>query len=415
MSNRTQTLGFAILAFLAANSFVSYFTRPASAAEPLRLFILNPSNLSESKQRLANNDSSLLPALNRLKRDADHALTGGPFSVTHKEITPPSGDKHDYMSVAPYWWPDPNKANGLPYIRRDGEVNPDRDQTSDRKRLDSLVQSVKTLVLGYFFTGREDYAAHAVQLLRAWFVDNKTKMNPHLSYAQAIPGRNQGRAAGIIETHNLPELLDAVGLLAGSKSWRQADQKSLQDWFDDYLNWLLNSPAGKAEAKTENNHGTWFDVQVASFALFAGREDVAKRVLHEFPAKRIAKQIEPDGRQPHELSRTQAWNYSIFNLEAFFSAASIAEKLGIDLWKFESPEKRGIRSAIDWLLPYAIGEKKWNYQQISPFEPAKLAPLLRQAALRFNEAAYEKTISRLTKITGDEVWQLLFPKYTGLK
>jgi hypothetical protein len=141
---------------------------------------------------------------------------------------------------------------------------------------------------------------------------------------------------------------------------------------------------------------------------------VAKQVLNEFPSRRVAKQIEPDGRQPRELDRTRSWNYSIFNLEAFVSTASIGEKLGIDLWKFESPDKRSIRSAIDWLVPFASGEKQRSYQQISRYEPAQLAPLLRRASRRFGEPAYEKTISRLTKITGDERWQLLFSKFTEI-
>jgi len=382
----------------------------AAAAAPARLLILNLADLNDAKKRLDANNAALLPALSRLKRNADRALGAGPFAVTHKVLTPPSGDKHDYLSIAPYWWPNPSTANGLPYVRRDGEVNPERDQTSDRKRFADLVQSVKTLALSYFFTGREDYAVHAAKLLRTWFIDDATKMNPHLRYAQAVPGRNQGRGAGIIETHNLPELLDAVGLFNESSAWKQAEQKALQEWFGKYLTWLLDSTEGKAEAKAQNNHGTWYDVQVAAFALFAGRDDVAKQILSEFPAKRIAKQIEPDGRQPHELERTQSWNYAIFNLEAFLSAASLGEKLGVDLWKFAASDKRSIRQALDWLIPFATSEKKWSDKQITPFEPAKLAPLLRQSALRWREPAYETVINKLPKVTGDERWQLLYPK-----
>ena len=125
----------------------------------------------KAKNRLQSNNPTVVPVFNKLIRDADHALTSGTFSVVEKELTPPSGDKHDYMSIAPYWWPNPNRSNGLPYVRRDGEINPERDQTSDRKRLDNMVQAVKTLSLGYFFTGREEYAAQATKLLRAWFLD----------------------------------------------------------------------------------------------------------------------------------------------------------------------------------------------------------------------------------------------------
>ena len=381
----------------------------AGSQPPPRVFLLQPDDLVETRRRLQANDASLLPVLNKLKRDADDALNGGTFSVVHKELAPPSGDKHDYMSIAPYWWPNPNTPNGLPYVRRDGEVNPERDQTSDRRRLDNLVKGVKTLALGYFFTGRDDYAAHAARLLRAWFLDDTTRMNPHLRYAQAVPGRNLGRAVGIIETHNLPELVDAAGLLGLSKSWRSEDQRGLQKWFDAYLAWLRESPEGSAEAKAQNNHGTWNDVQIAAFALFLDKRDIARKVLSEMPEARITKQIEPDGRQPRELERTQAWSYSLFNLEALFNGAALASKLGIDLWSYESPDKRGIRKALDWLAPYATGERKWNHRQISGVRPEKLAPLLRRAAVRYREPAYEKTIGKLLKGTETERWRLLYP------
>ena len=385
-------------------------THPRSAAtETRQLFNLDSENLMKAKNRLQSNNPTVVPAFNKLIRDADRSLTTGTLSVVQKELTPPSGDKHDYMSIAPYWWPNPNTPKGLPYVRRDGEINSDRDQTSDRKRLDNMVQAVKTLSLGYFFTGQEEYAAQATKLLRAWFLDEATKMNPNLRYAQAIPGRNTGRAAGIIETHNLPELIDAVGMLAGSKAWDRNNQKALQDWFAAYLDWLLNSPEGRAEAKAQNNHGSWYDVQVASYALFTGKNELAKKVLNEFPTKRIAKQVQPDGRQPRELERTQAWNYSLFNLEALFDAASIADKLGIDLWNYETQDKRGIRKGLDWLLPFATGAKKWSYQQISAWQPEKLAPLLRRAALQYREMSYENALSKLPGITADQRFNLLYP------
>lgn len=382
----------------------------STAAEEQRLFILDAKNLVKAKKQLQSNDPAVGPVFNKLIREADRALTSGTLSVVQKELNPPSGNKHDYMSIAPYWWPNPNTPNGLPYIRRDGEVNPERDQTSDRKRLDNMVQAVKTLSLGYFFTGQEKYAAQAAKLLGVWFLESATKMTPNLRYAQAIPGRNNGRGAGIIETHNLPELIDAVGMLHESKSWEQRNQRALQDWFNAYLTWLLESPEGRAEDKAQNNHGSWYDVQVASYALFTGKNDLAKKVLTEFPTKRITKQIAPDGRQPRELERTQAWNYSLFNLEALFDAASIADKLGIDLWNYETQDKRGIRKALDWLLPFATGAKKWNYQQISDWQPEKLAPFLRRAALQYREMSYENALSKLPGVIADQRFNLLYPK-----
>jgi hypothetical protein len=374
-----------------------------------RVFIWYPDELIRARERIRRNDPTLLSALGRVERDALRALGGGTYSVVHKKAAPPSGDKHDYMSFAPYWWPNPNTRDGLPYVRRDGEVNSERNDTSDRQRLDNLVQSVKTLAIGYFFTGKEEYAAQAATLLRAWFLDDATRMTPHLKYAQAVPGRNAGRGAGIIETHNLPELVDAIGLLSGSKSWTLIEHKPLQDWFRAYLAWLVESPEGKAESSAMNNHGSWYDVQMASYALFVGYEELAKKVMAEFSSRRIVKQIEPDGRQARELARAQAWNYSIFNLEALFDAASIADKLGIDLWTYETLNGRGVRKALDWLVPFAVGEKKWSYKQISAFQPEKLAPALRRAALRYSEPPYERAVNKITRTATDQRWQLLYP------
>src|SRR6185369_9813989 len=108
-----------------------------------------------------------------------------------------------------------------------------------------------------------------------------------------------------------------------------------------------------------------------------------------FAVKRIAAQIEPDGRQLRELERAQAWHYSIFNLQALFSAAAIADKVGIDMWNSET-NNRSMRKATDWLIPFATGEKKWPYKEIAAVEPQKLAPLLRIAALRYRDPAYEQ-------------------------
>ena len=350
-----------ILCCVAVCLLCGIFSEQLRAADDLpRVFILKPSDLLEARKQIQSHNPVVSPAFNRLISDADRALSAGTFAVTDKKLVPPSGDKHDYMSVAPYWWPNPSSSTGLPYVRRDGEINPERESVSDRAKLDALVQNVKTLALAYFFSNRESYAIAAGNLLRVWFVDEATQMNPNLKFAQAIPGRNQGRAAGIIETHNLPEVIDAAGLLSGAGSWSLKDQAALEKWFDAYLNWLLKSPEGQTEAKAQNNHGTWYDVQVSSFALFIDKRDVAKKILGEFPLKRIAKQIEPDGRQLHELERTESWNYSLFNLEAMFDAASVADKVGLNLWNYDTSDKRSIRKALDWLLPFATAEKKWS-------------------------------------------------------
>jgi hypothetical protein len=363
---------------------------PRAAAAPAKtmLLLVDSDRLADVRARLKNGgDEAIKAALAALERDAAKALAMKPVSVMDKTITPPSGDKHDYMSQAPYWWPDPSKPDGKPYIRKDGERNPEINRLSDHDNLGDLNGTVLTLGLAFQLTGREEYAAQAAKLTRAWFLDPATRMNPHLKFGQGIPGITEGRGIGIIETRGLPDLLDGITLIAGSRAWTAADQQGLADWMRAYLTWLVDSTHGQEEAKNGNNHETWYDVQVASLALFTGQPDVARRTL-ERSRDRIGRQFEPDGRQPRELERTRAWDYSIFNLTAFFNLAHLGARVGIDLWGYKTADGRSLRQAFDYLVPVAAGERKWTYDQITDFSPKPLVPLLRRAAVAWREPKY---------------------------
>jgi hypothetical protein len=355
---------------------------------------LNRTHLEEVVQRSKRGEADVKRAIEALEADARQALTFAPVSVVHKTTTPPSGDKHDYMSQAPYWWSDPTKPGGRPYIRKDGQRNPEINLLPDHDNLGRLVNAVSTLGLAYHLTGREDYASHAARLLRVWFLDGETRMNPHLNYGQGIPGINQGRGIGIIETRGLPEMLDAVLLIAESRSWTAADRAGLWEWMRAYLRWLTNSQHGIDESRNGNNHETWYDVQVAGLALFTDQKDVARKTL-EGSRARIARQIEPDGRQPRELERTRSWDYSVFNLRAFFDLATLGQRAGVDLWNYRSADGRSLRKALDYLVPFAAGEHKWPEAQITTFRPGELHVLLRRAAVAWGEPKYRELALRI--------------------
>ncbi len=364
-------------------------------ADLRRVFCMRPQALAESKARVARGDEALNPALEALVRDADTALKAGPFSVMDKILTPPSGDKHDYLSFGPYWWPDPKKPDGLPYIRRDGEVNPEsRGRRSDRDGLGGMASAVETLALAHYFTGKGDYAEHAAMLLRAWFLDKATRMNPHLQYGQAIPGRVEGRGIGLIDTTRLARVVDAVGLLGASSAWTEADQEGLEAWFAAFLDWMLTSGHGRDEARAANNHGTWYDVQVASFAMFLGREDLARRTV-EGVRRRIDSQIRPDGSQPHELARTRSLGYSTMNLRGFFQLAVLGEHVGVDLWRYRGPDGQGLKPALDFIAPYADADTQWPHKQISHFNRMGMLELLADGVRIYQDKTYKELIRRL--------------------
>lgn len=358
------------------------------------VLLADPVALRRAQKSATAGDPALEAPIQKLQQEAQAALPVGPFSVTTKTAVPPSGDKHDYLSLGTYWWPNPDTPDGLPYVRRDGQRNPEG-AALDRDGLDAMGRTVQTLALAWWFAGNADYADRAALLLRTWFLDEATRMNPHLRFGQAIPGVCEGRGIGIVDTHTLPHVLDAVALLAGSAAWTESDDTSLQDWFRQYLRWLLDSDLGRQEARETNNHGSWYDLQVARFALYVGEDAIARAVLARVGDERIARQIEPDGRQPLELRRTLAFTYSTLNLKALFALAWLAEHVGIDLWNFRTDDNRELRQALDWLLPYANASKPWPYPQIKDYSGEGFAPLLRIAALKYQDSRYEDALQTL--------------------
>jgi hypothetical protein len=371
--------------------------RSGPQTETPRTFILDGNALKARRQRIQAGDKALVEAVRRLETDAQKALTAGPYSIATKEAAPPSGDKHDYMSQAPYFWRDPQTPSGHPYIRRDGERNPEINKFPDHQTMDRMVSSVETLALAYYLKRDEAYAARAAMLLRTFFLQPATRMNPNLQYAQAIPGVNTGRGIGLIETRGLTRVVDAVGLLAGSKAWTSSDQKGIEEWFSRFLDWMLQSKNGRDEAAAKNNHGTYYDVQTSAYALFLGKRDLAASILQSARLKRIAVQIEPDGRQPLELARTRSWSYSVGNLDGLTLLARLGENVGVDLWSYQTKDGRGIRRALEYLVPFALGEK-WKYQQLGEWQPRALFPIMRRAATRYTDPKYQALMSQIPAV-----------------
>ncbi len=302
-------------------------------------------------------------------KNADKLLPKTILSVIDKKKPAPSGDKHDYISCAPYYWPDPANPTA-PYIRRDGEKNK-AVSTPDKNNMGTMVNSTICLSLAYNLTSEEKYAAKAVENLRIWFLNPITRMNPNLNFGQTIYGRLQGkgRGAGMIETYKLVEMLDGVELLRKSPKFSKTDQEILAKWFDDFLNWMMTSEVGNQEYNAKNNHGVAFDIQATRFALFARKNDIARKYINDFAERRIFTQIEPDGKQPAELARTKALHYSAFNITHMLDMCLIAKTLNIDLLAAKSADGRSIQKAIEFMAQYAgKAQSHFPYSQINEWD-----------------------------------------------
>lgn len=341
-------------------------------AQQIDLAFADYKKLAEKKRKIQKNDPNEQSEYQSLLQKADRALEQDILSVTQKKRTPPSGDKHDYLSLAPYWWPDPKKADGLPYIWRDGRVNPTtRGDNVDYPAKDRFFQCVNTLGMAAFYSDNPKYAKKAAAMLEAWFVNPETRMNPNLEYAQGVPGINDGRGLGIIEWSGVESVITPIQLLQAGGYFSESAYQEIVHWFELYLDWLQNSEKGKFESTRENNHGTWYDVQAAGLMLFLGEKAEAAKLLENVKTQRIATQIEPDGRMPHELARSKSFSYSKMNLSAFNKLVFLGRKVGIDLWNYQTPDGRSIAKAQAFLDPYLQGHKKWTYRQLSKDEQGK--------------------------------------------
>ena len=247
---------------------------------------------------------TLKPAYDALIAQAETAMTVGPFSVMDKTTTPPSGDKHDYTGMGRYFWPDPTKPNGLPYISRDGESNPDVDSNKyDYRSGQTMASSVTTLGLAYFLSRNEKYAQKAHDLLKVWYIDAATKMNPNLNYAQSVPGVATGRKEGIIDTLAMAYMIDSLEMLKDSPAFTAAEFTALNAWFTSFLGWLRTSAFGMAEEATGNNHASYYDVQAMRYAIYLGNTTLASQLATMARTRRV---VDPDQPRRQPAARDHA-------------------------------------------------------------------------------------------------------------
>ena len=328
------------------------------------LIHLDYKEISGIRDKVKANDPSVFPAYSALLNEATSYIKKPAGSVMGKAHVPPSGDKHDFYAIGKYAWPNPDTPDGMPFIRRDGYTNPEA--SSDKYDLGPYFNMrirVNTLAMAYFYTGSEAYAAKAAELLRVWFLNPDTRMNPNFKYASSLPGVNEGMAIGIIEGVQLIGLLDSVQLLSQSASWTAADNEGLKRWFTAYTDWLLESPAGKEEYKATDNHGSWYAAQVAAFSIYGGNLERARQMM-ERAKWQIDVQFTPEGGLHRELKRNRALFYSLYGLSAFVTLARCGEVLGDDLWRYRTKDGRGIELGFDFLAPYLAEEVPWAWQNI---------------------------------------------------
>jgi len=324
----------------------------------------------------------------RVLAAAGRYLAEQPVTIAVSSSPRSAGGRHDFFSEADYWWPDPQNASG-PYIQRDGMTNPEN-FVEHRRAMVRLSLQVPALAAAWVLTRERRYANHAARHLRAWFVDESTRMNPHLLYSQAIHGRVTGRGIGIIDTIHLVEVTRALSTLEESGDLSGSDRAAVRDWFSRYVTWMTTHQYGIDEREARNNHGTCWVMQVAEFARYVGREDLTSFCRTRYKTVLLPNQVAADGSFPEELRRTKPYGYSLFNLDAMTTVCQILSTKTDDLWSYELADGQGIRKAIAFLFPYIVDKKAWPHKPDVMYhdEWPMRHPSLLFAGLALNESKY---------------------------
>ena len=331
----------------------------------------------------------------RILAAAEAFLKEAPVTVTASPSPRSAGGPHDFFSEGDYWWPDPENPDG-PYVQRDGLTNPDN-FVAHRRAMVRVSIHVGTLTSAYLLTKDERFASHALRHARAWFVDEETRMSPHVLYAQAIKGRATGRGIGIIDTIHLVEVARALELLAHDGVLKSEDLVSIRGWFADYLAWLTTHPYGLEEREAKNNHGTCWVMQVAAFARFTGDEARLAFCRSRYREVLLPGQMAEDGSFPLELRRTKPYGYSLFNLDAFATICQLLSRPGDDLFAFTLPDGRGMRRALEYNFPYVKDKARWPHaRDVRYFDEWPVRhPSLLFGGLALGEASYLELWKRL--------------------
>jgi len=309
-------------------------------------------------------DSSKLAATiakidrDRILRLANQALELKPPAITDHIATNSAGGPHDFFSQADYEWPNPATPNGLPFVGHDGQSNPDV-FSYHRMAMRDMKDAVAALAAAYTLTGDDKYVRKAAEFIKVFFLDEQTKMNPHLQYAQAVLGASTGNPYGVIDTLHLAELAVAMPFLEKSPALDPAVDAGLKQWFTEYMRWMKTATNGVKEMNNANNHSIAYFVQLASFAKYTGDESTLQFCRARFKEVLFPRQMTNNGSFPLELKRTKPYGYSIFQADNLSILCVLLSTPEEDLWKLTLPDGRTPRLAVDFILPYLADKNKW--------------------------------------------------------
>lgn len=377
------------------------------------LVYYNEAHIKLVKQKIKANDTYFVKNYEELLKAGNAALDYVADPVMNKTQMPLSGDKHDYLTYAPYRWPDPAKDDGLPWIAIDGVINPvSRGVDTDFTRKTIFFDVIQKLTWSYYFSEDTKYAEKAIALMRVWYLDPETRVNPNINFGQGVPGIADGRKAGVHEWCPQADVITALQMFEMDGILPIEVKTGMQGWFSDFLTWLTTDSMAMSTAFTGQNHANYYNHQLVGIMMYLGKNDEARALVEDAKQSRIADQILPDGSQPKEMGRTKSVSYSSGNLWLLTDLILMGQKLGIDLWVYETEDGRSVKKAYSYLVPFVLGDETWPKKQITEGGApkaieSKMLPLFSKASTALGETLIDPKLKAYLQLSALDA--LIYP------
>lgn len=400
------SLNFSACKFNAAKSSSSNETSK-------ELIYYNETHIQQVRERIKAKDAYFLKNYEAVLKAGNAALDFEVDPVTNKTQIPPSKDMHDYLTYAPYRWPDPSKSDGLPWIAIDGIINPvSRGADTDYMRKNAFFDAIGNLAWTYYFSEDKRYAEKAIELIKVWYLDAETRVNPNINFGQGVPGIADGRKAGVHEWKPQADVITALQMFEAKGILPAEIKNGMVDWLSEYLHWLTTDTMAISAGFTRQNHANYYNHQVVGLMMYVGRNMEAKAIVEDAKQSRIADQIMPDGTQPREMGRTKSVSYTSGNLWLMTELVLLGRKLEVDLWDYETEDGRSMKKAYDYLVPFVLGTEVWPKKQITEggAEKAiedKMLPLFSKASTALEETLIDPDAKAYLKLSPLEA--LIYP------
>ena len=203
-------------------------------------------------------------------------------------------------------------------------VSKTKGQKHNQEDFRSLVQNCTMLTLASYFSDDNSYADHAVSIIKEWFLDQNTKVNPSKVFTEATHR--------LLKTTYVYTLFDSLRLLRKKGRFSEDEWHGLQRWFTQVMEAMDQSARAWRLGYTSKDHiGLYYDIQYSSIAAFINNSTQMYKTIQDSIA-RLYEHVAPDGTLHNEITKKSCESNQIFALAGWQTMDRMASKLGIDLW-----------------------------------------------------------------------------------